>query len=631
MSMKLKTASGSITLTAEDGSGDVTIALPRAGFASSTAYALPDASATVLGGVKVGTNLSIASGVLSATDTNTTYSVGDGGLTTNDFTTADHDKLDAIAAGATANVGDITGVTAGTGMSGGGTSGSVTLTNSAPNIVHPLVETAVPSGAVFTDTTYVSSDFTHDSLTGFVANEHIDWSLTNSSNIHSSNYTDTNTVYLHPTDDGNLHVPATSTTNNGKVLTAGSTAGALTWETPAAGGSGGTLTTKGDLESFTTVQARLPVGTNAQVLTADSTVAAGVKWATPAAGGGIGEFIDTSIAISHNDTALANDDGTANNNIAIGINSSNILTTGIYNTTVGYDSGKGLTNSHGNAYFGWEAGLSNSTGTYNTAMGTSPLRNFISGTHNVGIGYYGLSGAVSATGSYNVGVGYQTGHGITTGQYNVLSGYQAGYALSTGGTNVMIGDKAGYNQTTSGYTVLIGPDAGRTSNGNSNFSVAIGREAGKNSLGTGCVFIGHQAGYSGGDNKLAIGNGVSNQLITGDFSTDDVTINGRLNVATATVTTTATTAVNLLMFKIASANGAKVLVQVKDSVTNAVQISELLVTHDGSTIVSTQYGDVFTAAQLATFDVNIATTDANLSITTASANSTVYTISVNTL
>ena len=34
------------------------------------------------------------------TDTNTTYSVGDGGLTTNDFTNADHSKLNAIAASA---------------------------------------------------------------------------------------------------------------------------------------------------------------------------------------------------------------------------------------------------------------------------------------------------------------------------------------------------------------------------------------------------------------------------------------------------------------------------------------------------------------------------------------------------
>lgn len=33
--------------------------------------------------------------------------------------------------------------------------------------------------------------------------------------------------YTHPTGDGNLHVPATSTGNNGKFLKAGSTAGSL--------------------------------------------------------------------------------------------------------------------------------------------------------------------------------------------------------------------------------------------------------------------------------------------------------------------------------------------------------------------------------------------------------------------
>ena len=36
--------------------------------------------------------------------------------------------------------------------------------------------------------------------------------------------------YSHPTGDGNQHVPATSTTNNGKVLKAGSTAGSAAWE-----------------------------------------------------------------------------------------------------------------------------------------------------------------------------------------------------------------------------------------------------------------------------------------------------------------------------------------------------------------------------------------------------------------
>lgn len=43
--------------------------------------------------------------------------------------------------------------------------------------------------------------------------------------------------YTHPIGDGNLHVPATGTTNEGKVLTAGSTAGSLSWITPTASDS----------------------------------------------------------------------------------------------------------------------------------------------------------------------------------------------------------------------------------------------------------------------------------------------------------------------------------------------------------------------------------------------------------
>jgi hypothetical protein len=42
-------------------------------------------------------------------------------------------------------------------------------------------------------------------------------------------------AYAHPTGDGNLHVPATSTTNNGKVLKAGATAGSAAWSTVAYG------------------------------------------------------------------------------------------------------------------------------------------------------------------------------------------------------------------------------------------------------------------------------------------------------------------------------------------------------------------------------------------------------------
>ena len=42
-----------------------------------------------------------------------------------------------------------------------------------------------------TNTTYTSSDFDHDQLTNFVANEHIDWTGASAGTIHSTNYTNT--------------------------------------------------------------------------------------------------------------------------------------------------------------------------------------------------------------------------------------------------------------------------------------------------------------------------------------------------------------------------------------------------------------------------------------------------------
>jgi hypothetical protein len=49
-------------------------------------------------------------------------------------------------------------------------------------------------------------------------------------------------------------------------------------------GGGSPLTTKGDVYGFSTVDARIPIGANDTVLTADSTQALGLKWAAPAGG-----------------------------------------------------------------------------------------------------------------------------------------------------------------------------------------------------------------------------------------------------------------------------------------------------------------------------------------------------------
>ena len=61
------------------------------------------------------------------------------------------------------------------------------------------------------------------------------------------------------------------------------------------------LTTKGDLYGFSTLDARIPIGTNGHILTADSTESLGLKWAAPAGGGKVLQVVNATY-----DTEVAN-------------------------------------------------------------------------------------------------------------------------------------------------------------------------------------------------------------------------------------------------------------------------------------------------------------------------------------
>ncbi len=106
---------------------------------------------------------------------------------------------------------------------------------------------------------------------------------------------------------------------NGTVLMADSTqTTGVRWATPGLIGTDNIFDAKGDLIAATGADAadRLAVGTNGQVLTADSTQATGVKWATAGGGSGAltllstttlssaGSFDVSSISGSYNDLIL---------------------------------------------------------------------------------------------------------------------------------------------------------------------------------------------------------------------------------------------------------------------------------------------------------------------------------------
>ncbi len=77
---------------------------------------------------------------------------------------------------------------------------------------------------------------------------------------------------------------------NGECLTI--SGGVVGW---GACGTSSPLTTKGDLYTYDTGNARLAVGTNGQVLTANSATATGLEWATPSTGGDFSSNTATSV------------------------------------------------------------------------------------------------------------------------------------------------------------------------------------------------------------------------------------------------------------------------------------------------------------------------------------------------
>jgi len=517
----------------------------------------------VVASLTAGTNVAIsAGGTISSTDTNTTYSVGDNGLTQKNFTTTLKSKLDGIETSAdvtdTTNV--VASLTAGTNVtiSAGGTISSTD-----------------------NDTTYSVGDggLTAKNFTTTLKTK-LDGIATSANN------------YTHPTGAGNLHVPTAGTV--GQVLT-NTASGTGTWQDAASGTPEGTsILSTGETG-----------GTKYLREDGDGTS----SWQAVAGGGGASDIdgltdgynVGNSVGLGTN--ALLNDDGTTNFNTAVGTDALKANTSGSYNTASGsysltanntgdYNVANGykalLANTTGsentatgmyalsshttasrntatgfralqsstannNTATGYYALKANTTGYNNTASGYAAMLNNTTGTYNTALGSDALQGSTTSklTGSYNTGVGYQTGLNLSTGQYNVLNGYQAGYGLTAGSYNLCLGWQAGDSITSANYNICLGGKAGagvvagannvlvgHESAKTYNFSnvTAVGFQAGELNQGSDNVFVGYKAGRSEtASNKLHIANNSTESLIEGDFSAKTVNINGALTVNGAAV------------------------------------------------------------------------------------------------
>ena len=190
-------------------------------------------------------------------------------------------------------------------------------------------------------------------------------------------------------------------------------------------------------------------------------------------------------------------------NTHVGVNagggaSANVAT-GDYNTSLGRNA---LANIEGsaaaNTAVGFGALENMEDDSNNTAVGGAALQVLNGGASNVAVGYY--AGQAVSSGDQNVYVGAYAGEEATTAEYNAVVGYSAGGgatasgSATTGNYNAVLGYKALEKPTTAGANITVGAFA-MQSNLTGHNSVCVGYKAGQAiTQGDANTLVGYTAG-----------------------------------------------------------------------------------------------------------------------------------------
>jgi hypothetical protein len=286
-------------------------------------------------------------------------------------------------------------------------------------------------------------------------------------------------------------------------------------------------------------------GANGEFLVSDG--AGGSSWASTVGATSLDHLTDAkvggtgftnSIIIGHRSTGSLSAVDAAENNVAFGGGALSKITSGDDNVAVGVNSQLEITSGSANTTVGFDAGRTTGGSTqHNTLIGYFTKRNFTvgnkTGDYNTAVGSRAFE---EANGSYNVVLGYFAGN-FNRASNNIAVGYSAMYpGTSTGGNNVALGTSALGRNGSGTENIAIGSAAlwGGIASAAASYNIGIGAETGY-ALTTGAqnTVIGYQAGFNltTQSNHLYIDNSsTATPLIQGDFSTDDLTINGSLAV-----------------------------------------------------------------------------------------------------
>lgn len=238
------------------------------------------------------------------------------------------------------------------------------------------------------------------------------------------------------------------------------------------------------------------------------------------------------------------------NNIVMGYQAGDTLSTGNNNTLLGYQSGKNVTTGVTHSFFaGYQSGLSATSATNSIFIGrqagsgaaSASFASFLgrSAGLNAASAQYGVfigdNAGNTASGSSNATfIGQNAGYQATTATYSTFIGTSAGYQAIGATTANFIGYAAGYTASDADYANMIGRGAGNAA-ANAQYANFIGFQSGYNAVNAAnSIFIGKNAGYGDLVNNTVSGSSIAigDSAGTGGFSNSIALGASAINTAT---------------------------------------------------------------------------------------------------